>query len=202
MDIPTDVRVYCTDGYCGRSTRVVLKPKTEEITHLVVKEKDPPHEELLIPVSVVTVTTPDSINLSLTRGELDQQQPFLETEYVKLDIPRYAGGMYSMAGEVYRESEVIPVKRESTPEGELALRRGARVEATDGHVGRVDELLMDSQNDHISHLILREGHLWGQREVSIPVSEIKRIDKDTVYLNIDKREIEALPAAPVHRKAH
>lgn len=204
MDIPMDVEVFCTDGYCGRSTRVVLKPKTEEVTHLVVKEKDPPHSELLIPVSAVTVTTPDSINLSLTREKLAEQQSFLETEYVELDIPRYsyAGSIYSMPGEPYRASDVIPVKRESTPEGELALRRGARVEATDGHVGRVDEVLIDSQNDHITHLVLREGHLWGQREVSIPVSEIKHINEDTVYLNLDKHEIEALPAVPVHRKGH
>jgi sporulation protein YlmC with PRC-barrel domain len=200
MDIPMDAEVFCTDGFCGRSTRVVLKPGTEEVTHLVVKEKESPHEEILIPVTAVTTTTPDSINLSYTRGKLAKLQPFIETEYVKVDIPRYVGGVYSMEAYSYPESEVLTVKRKLTPAGELALSRGARVEATDGRVGRVDEFLIDPENDHITHIVLREGHLWGQRDVSIPVSEIERVEEDAVYLKLSKRKIEALPATPVRRK--
>jgi sporulation protein YlmC with PRC-barrel domain len=200
MDIPIDVEVFCTDGFCGRSTRVVLKPKTEEVTHLVVKEKASPHAEILIPVTAVTATTPDSINLSYTLDKLAELQPFIETEYVKVDIPRYVGGVYSIEGYPYPESEILTVKHELTPAGELALSRGARVEATDGRVGHVDEFLIDPKDDHITHIVLREGHLWGQRDVSIPVSEIERVEEDAVYLRISKRKIEALPAIPVRRK--
>ena len=34
----------------------------------------------------------------------------------------------------------------------------------------------DPQTGHITHLILREGHLWGQRDVVIPVNAIERIE--------------------------
>jgi sporulation protein YlmC with PRC-barrel domain len=200
MDIPIDVEVFCTDGLCGRSTYVVLKPKTEEVTHLVVKEKESPHREILIPVTAVTATTPDSINVRYTRDEMAKLQPFIETEYVEVDIPRYAGGIYFMEPYAYPEQEVLPVKHESIPAGELAVRRGARVEATDGHVGSVDEFLVDPENDHITHLVLREGHLWGQKEVAIPISELDRIEENTVHLKIDKRGIEALPTIPLKRK--
>ena len=200
MDIPLNVEVFCLDGLCGRSTSVVLKPKTKEVTHLVVKEKASPHAEILIPVTAVTATTPDSINLSYTLDKLAELQPFIETEYVKVDIPRYVGGVYSIEGYPYPESEILTVKHELTPAGELALSRGARVEATDGRVGHVDEFLIDPKDDHITHIVLREGHLWGQRDVSIPVSEIERVEEDAVYLRISKRKIEALPAIPVRRK--
>lgn len=200
MDIPIDAEVFCTDGFCGRSTRVVLKPKTEEVTHLVVKEKESPHKEILVPVTAVTATTPDSINLSYTRDKLAKLQPFIETEYVKVDIPRYVGGVYAMDAYPYPESDVLTVKHKLTPAGELALSRGARVEATDGRVGHVDEFLVDPENDHITHIVLREGHLWGQRDVSIPVSEIERVEEDAVHLKISKCKIEALPAIPVRRK--
>jgi sporulation protein YlmC with PRC-barrel domain len=202
MDIPIDAEVFCTDGYCGRSTYVVLKPKTEEVTHLVVKEEESPHKEILIPVTAVAATTPDSINLSYTHDKLAQLQPFIETEYVKVDIPRYAGGVYSLAGDYYSEQEVLPLRHKLTPAGELAVQWGARVEASDGHVGRVDEFLVDPATERVTHLVMREGHLWGKRDVTIPVSEIDRIDEDTVHLKIDKRGIEALPALPVRRKAH
>ena len=66
-------------------------------------------------------------------------------------------------------------------------------------VGRVDEFLVDRETEHITHLVLREGHLWGQKDVTIPVSEIERIEEDTVYLKLDKEEIERLPSIPVRR---
>ena len=52
---------------------------------------------------------------------------------------------------------------------------------------------------HISHLILMEGHLWGKKEVAIPVSAIDRIEEDTVYLKLDKEAVESLPSEPVRR---
>ena len=199
MDIPIDAEVFCTDGFCGRSTRVVLKPETEEVTHLVVREKEPPHQEILVPVTAVTATTPDSINLRYTKHKITKLQPFTETDYVQVDIPHPAGGVYYMAPYAYPEVETLPVKHEAIPAGELAVRRGASIEATDGHVGRVDEFLVDPENDHITHIVLREGHLWGQKDVTIPISDIERIEENTVYLKIDKRIIEALPSIPVRR---
>jgi hypothetical protein len=166
----------------------------------VVKEKEPPHREILIPIAAVTATTPDSINLRYTRHEIASQQPFIETDYVQVNIPRPAGGFYFMTPYVYPEVETLPVKHESIPADELAVRRGALVEATDGHVGRVDEFLVDPENDHITHVVLREGHLWGQKDVTIPISEIERVEEGTIHLKIDKRKIEALPAIPVRRK--
>ena len=98
------------------------------------------------------------------------------------------------------ESDVIPLEYERTPPGELAIRRGAHVQATDGRVGQVDEFLIDPVNEHITHLVLREGHLWGQKDVTIPISEIDRFEEDTVYLKLDKDQIEALPTVSVRRR--
>jgi sporulation protein YlmC with PRC-barrel domain len=197
MDIPMDVEVFCTDGKCGRSTGVVLRPKTEEVTHLIVKEKDAPHEEIMVPVEAIGAATPDSINLSFTRAKADEQQRFMEVKYVEVDIPRYAGGAYSLAPYPYAEPEVMSVRRKAVPEGELALRRGARVKATNGQVGQVDEFLVDPESERVTYLVLQEGHLWGKKDVNIPVSEIERIEDNTVYLKMDKQAIGALPAVPV-----
>jgi sporulation protein YlmC with PRC-barrel domain len=73
------------------------------------------------------------------------------------------------------------------------------VEATDGKVGRVDEFLINPKTDHITHLVLREGHPWGRKDVTIPVSQIDHYKENTVYLKLDKHGIEALPAIPVRR---
>jgi uncharacterized protein YrrD len=94
----------------------------------------------------------------------------------------------------------VPFEHEHIPAGEIAIRRGTPVEATDGQVGKVDEFLVDPENDIITHLVLREGHLWGKKDVTIPVSEIDRLGEEAVYLKLDKEAIEELPTIPVRRK--
>jgi len=97
------------------------------------------------------------------------------------------------------KTDYVPVDEEQIPPGELAVYRGARVKATDGKAGMLGEFLVNPLTGHISHLILMEGHLWGKKEVAIPVSAIDRIEKDTVYLKLDKKAIESLPSESVRR---
>ena len=94
----------------------------------------------------------------------------------------------------------VPEESQQIPPGELAVRRGTRVEATDGFVGKVDELVVNPENGHITHLVMREGHLWGKKDVAIPLSAIGDTHEDTVVLKLDKRQIESLPTFPVNRR--
>jgi hypothetical protein len=49
MDVRIDAAVCCTVGPGGRSSQVVVNPITEQVTHLVVKGKHPPHTERRVP---------------------------------------------------------------------------------------------------------------------------------------------------------
>jgi sporulation protein YlmC with PRC-barrel domain len=200
MDMPINVDVLCGEHECGRSTYVILNPKTREITHIVVREKAFPHAERLVPVDMVTESTPTFIRLRCSEEELAQQQRFIQTEFLGVDTSRSAGGSILMWPYAYPVMPLIPLEHEQIPPGELALRRGTAVEASDGRVGRIDEFLVDPTNDYITHLIMREGHLWGQKDVTIPVSAIDRIEEDVVYLKLNKEEIAALPAIPVQHR--
>ncbi len=44
---------------------------------------------------------------------------------------------------------------------------------------------------------MRKGHLWGKKDVAIPYADINFTDGDTVYLNLDKKALQALPAVKV-----
>jgi hypothetical protein len=124
---------------------------------------------------------------------LAELQPFLKPEVIEETIPHYVPDPYLMPVEI-PEIKWVTVNREAIPPGEIAVRQGARVEATDGQVGHLDEFLMDPATERVTHLVLREGHLWGQRDVTIPVSEIDRLEENTVHLKLDKRQVEALPS--------
>ncbi len=196
MDMPLNVEVYCTDGLCGRSKEVVVDRKTEEVTHLVVKEKHPPHTELLVPIDLVTETTPHMIQLRCANGDLAEMQPFYKVEVIENKIPRYVADVDLMLVEV-PETKWITVKSEAIPAGEIAVRQGAHVQATDGRVGRLDEFLVDPVTEQVTHLVMREGHLWGQRDVTIPVSEIEHLEENTIYLQLNKEQVGALPSTPI-----
>jgi sporulation protein YlmC with PRC-barrel domain len=88
---------------------------------------------------------------------------------------------------------------EQIPHHELAIHRGSNVEAANGPIGQVDEFIVDPTNNHITHLLLRRGHLWGKKDITIPVKEIDYIEQDNVHLKLNKDEVKALPAVAVRR---
>jgi sporulation protein YlmC with PRC-barrel domain len=197
MDIPINAEVHCTDGLGGHSTYVVLNPINREVTHLVVKELNFPHTEFLVPVERVSKSTARVIQLDCTKAELSEMDQFIKTEFVQSEIPQLTMDPYMVWPYYIPERRVAILEHEQVPPGEMAVRRGAHVEATDGHVGRVDGFLVNPENEHITHLVLREGHLWGHKDVTIPVSQIDHLEEDTVYLDLDKASIGALPAIPI-----
>jgi len=218
MEIPIRATVQCKDGLGGRSTCVVVNPITERVTHLVVKEKTPPRIERLVPVWLVKATTHEQIRLTCSRDDLGQLKPFVETEFVQVQASLLdAEALLSYYEEeelvslpyapmehpysVLEDSQVT-VERDvkAVAPGELAVRRGARVEATDGCVGWVDEFVVDPESGHITHLTMRKGHGWGDREISIPISEVVRIAEDVVYLKLWRRQINSLPVVRARRK--
>ncbi len=201
MEIPLNVEVHCTDGRCGRSSHVVLNPTTEQVTHIVVREKQPSRVERLVPAMLIGHTAAKVIVLDCTLEEFAALEPFNQTEFVYGDLPHHATDPTLTALWPY----VVPVKRivdekiRPIPPGELAVRRGTRVEATDGRIGRVDEFLVDPDSGDITHLCLRETRLRGDRVTCIPVSEIDEIKEKVVHLKLDKEAVASLPSVPVKR---
>jgi sporulation protein YlmC with PRC-barrel domain len=201
MKFPLNAEVHCTDGRCGRSTHIVLDPATEEVTHLVVKEKRPSGVERLVPAMLVDRTAAEVVLLSCNLAEFSALEPFNQTEFVYGDLPHHATdpSLTALWPHVVPAKRIVDKSIRAIPPGELAIRRGARVRATDGRVGRVDEFLVDPQSGNITHLCLRKDHLWGDKVVCIPVSQIDKIEEKAVHLNVDKDAIASLPSVPVKR---
>jgi hypothetical protein len=201
MEFPLNVDVHCTDGLCGRSTHIILNPVYEQISHFVVKENKSPGVERLVSIKLVASTAAEVILLSCSKEEFSKLEPFNEPDFIYADIPQHATDPNLTMLWPY----VVPVKRilddkiRRIPPGELAVHRGVRVRATDGWVGHVDEFMVGPVSGNITHLVLRESNLLKKKDVTIPVSEIERIEEDAVYLKIDKDTIASMPSVPVKR---
>ena len=192
--IPLHAKVECTDGEAGESTNVVSDPVTRRLTYVVVQEKHGEKKERLVPLDRVEKTTSKLIRLNISLEELAALEPFSTRQF--METVESSEGSYALP---YAVLDVTPamVEYEHIPPGQLSIHRGTDVEATDGRIGDIDEFAIDPKNGEITHLILREGHLWGKKELALPVSAIDRVFDGVVYLKLDKQTVEKLPTIPV-----
>ena len=72
--------------------------------------------------------------------------------------------------------------------------RGDPVVAKDGPIGRVQGLVIDPADHHVTHVLLDEGHLWGAKRVAIPIGAVAEVnDADGVCVSLTKDEVRDLP---------
>jgi hypothetical protein len=89
-----------------------------------------------------------------------------------------------------------PVVRDRVPAGEVEIRRGDQVEATDGAIGKVQGLVVDPAYHNVTHVLLQEGHLWGRREVAIPITAVTSVASG-IALALSKDEVRDLPSVDI-----
>jgi hypothetical protein len=184
-------RVDGVDGRCGRLARVIIDPTTESLTHFVV---DPEHHRELarvVPIGLVVRVEDDLIGLSCTKAQFEQLDEAEEIQFLSADASPAGYGAPGMGMPLGHHREPILIDR--VPRGEVTIRRGDRVHAKDGMIGAVQGLVIDSADHHVTHVILQEGHVWGRKQVAIPIGAANRVD-DEVRVDLTKAEIEALPA--------
>jgi hypothetical protein len=196
--VPIHADVYCSDGLCGHSVLAVVNPATRTVTHVVVMDKGFLGDDHLVPLDQVVETTAERIQLSCATSDLRTMRTFLRGEHVPGEVPfiGYEPGEYSFWPTALPEGGMLLTDHDHLPQGDLAIRPGAAVIAADGPVGRVDEFIVDPADGRIMHLVLRQGHLWGQRTISIPATQMEHMDEEAVTLKLTKAEIAALPAIP------
>jgi hypothetical protein len=199
MNISLNAKVNCSDGPFGYLDHIILKSISEEITHLVICDRNDRDLKYLVPIEFVAKSTHKLIQLNCTKDELTSMPKFTKEEYIPRSVFTFRIKPYLVTPHAVLPGRFIPIEVEQIPAGEFAVKKGAVVEALDGPVGYIDEFLVDTSNNSPSHITLRQGHLWGQNDVTLPIEVIERIEEDTVYLNISKQDIEALPTVPIHR---
>jgi sporulation protein YlmC with PRC-barrel domain len=192
----------CTDGACGQVSRIIVNPATREVTHLAVDPKHRHGPGRLVPVDLADATT-GQIRLRCTLAEFQALRPARETEAVPdLDPTGHASIAPSQMnwftwGNVARGSGQAGAPQEvtvdSVPSGEVDVRRELTVCATDGEIGQVHGLVVEPGGHQVTHLLLQEGHLWGRKEVAIPIGAVTKIGTLLVHLSLTKHQVKDLP---------
>ncbi|HUL28106.1 MAG TPA: PRC-barrel domain-containing protein [Streptosporangiaceae bacterium] len=200
----------CRDGVCGEVARVVVDPVARAVTHLVVEPKHRQGLGRLVPLDLVEAANGEVL-LRCTIAEFEELDSAEETQFLPGSAGYAAYGpeqvaawpYYGLAGtaldpaldpELAGTSPVVTF--DTIPLGEVAVRRGEQVHATDGGIGHVQGLVIDPRNRHVTHVLLQEGHLWGRKDVAIPIGAVAGVD-DGIRLSISKKDVEELPAVDI-----
>jgi sporulation protein YlmC with PRC-barrel domain len=200
--------VSCTDGACGEVSRVIVDPVARAVTHLVVEPKHRLDLAKLVPLDLVDASA-GQIRIRCSTAEFEQLDDAEETQFIAgaggvsaygedqaLSWPYYGLGP-GVAG-FGPEMAPMDVVYDTTPLGEVEVRRGEHVHATDGAIGRVQGLVIDQKSRHVTHVLLQEGHLWGKKEVAIPINAVTKVDADDgIHLSITKRQVQDLPPVDI-----
>ena len=200
--------VVCRDGVCGELSRVVVDPVARVLTHLVVDPRNRRGLGRLVPIELVDETA-EELRLQCSMAEFDALEDAEETRFLSetpeglgygtgemLAWPYYPLGVGAEVGGVGGPGMVgIPpfITYDRVPEGEVDIRRGEPVHATDGNIGRLHGLVIDPRDHHVTHLLLGEGHLWGKKEVAIPIGAVTDVAEEGVRLNLTRDEVGDLP---------
>lgn len=106
---------------------------------------------------------------------------------------------YFFADDINPPAGTVPVVYDRIPKHEVEIRRATPVYSVDGHcIGHVDGLIVD-EGGQITHLVLERGHLWGRREVTVPIGRVAQVVTDGVELGMTKRDVGDLPTRSVRR---
>jgi len=202
----------CTDGPCGVVSRTILDPNAGTITHLVIEPRHHKDTGRLVPVELVDVHAGE-ITVRCTLAEFSDLNPADDIEVDQaMAVPGYSpGGVATTTGALGMPggmgmggpdiaagpAAASPVEvGHLVPAGETEVARHERVHALDGEIGQVAGFVVNRDDHAITHVLLKEGHLWGRKEVAIPVSAIVSV-ADGIQLNMTKRQVEDLPRATV-----
>lgn len=199
--------VDCSDGVCGHLTRVVLDPVARAVTQLVVQPRHRHDPGRLVPIKYVS-SGGATIRLNCTKAQFETFDDADETQFILGDRGELGYGQGNYAWMPYYGLDLDSTEQrrptpgvekftyDHVPVGEVEIRRGDRVHASDGEIGCVEGLVVDPRTHGVTHLLLQEGHLWGKKTVAIPVADAARIG-DGVRLTLTKDQVRDLPSIEV-----
>jgi uncharacterized protein YrrD len=195
----------------GRIERVVIDPRSKDVTHIVVRKGRLSAQHKVVPIHLIAATTEAFITLRGEAGDLQSLPDFEEAHYIAAgensaspdQPPGYGSALHGSVpiqgspidylAERPRLARIVQVSQ-NIPERTVALKQGASViSADDRRVGHVEQVLVDPQADLATHLSISTGLLLKETRI-IPVQWVTLISENEVHLAIRSRLLDELGA--------
>lgn len=210
MQFKKGAEVFSGEGdKIGTLHRVVIDPRTREVSSLIVGKGILFRTDKVIPITLVDLDIEDRIVLKKTNQDIIEDFPDFETvHYVPLDDPanpyhddieasywyppvHFGWPTSNYVG--YPMPQFVIKTDQDIPEGTIALEEGAKVISRDGeHIGNVEQVITESEANRATHFVIREGFLLKERKL-VPAAWVAKVAEDEIHLSIESSLFERLP---------
>jgi uncharacterized protein YrrD len=208
MNLALGTTVRCSDGAVRELADIVVDGPGRRVTHLVVQPKRQHEEARLVSLELAGEDANGGVSLFCTAETLDGLERVREYAYLPAgqqpdENPQWDVGVEdvlvvpSVEPLDMAEPELDPnvnLMYDRVPKGEVELRVTSSVYSKDEHrVGSVNGVVV-GEDGVITVLTLQRGHLWWQREISVPVDAIASLENDVATLGVEKSELKQFPS--------
>jgi uncharacterized protein YrrD len=192
----------------GTVSRVVIDAKTSDVTDLVIERGALFKDEKVVPVQLLDAATEDRIVLGETNQSVEDLPNYETTHYVPVD---QKGAPFNNLETSYWYPPInfqtpapgrmpaVPVELDtrtetSIPEGRIAITEGAAViSADDKHIGNVEQVIMNSEGNSVTHFVIGKGFLLKEHKL-VPAHWASSMDDDEkIRLSVDASLFDRLP---------
>jgi hypothetical protein len=207
MNLALGSTVRCSDGPVRELADLVVDANGRRVTHIVVQPKNRHEAARLVALELASEDV-DGISLYCTAEMLDKLEPVHEYAYLPAGEKPEEGGEWDVGVEdvlVVPSFEPLDVAEPEldpnvslmygrVPKGEVELRLTSSVYSSDEHrIGSVNGVVV-GEDGMIAVLNVLRGHLWGHREIAVPVDAIASLENDLATLAVEKRELKRFPS--------
>jgi uncharacterized membrane protein len=203
---PVDSKVLFADDMTGEVETVIVNRLNHRVTHIVIKAtgKDESGKKdniaRLVPVDQVARRDHGTILLKCTMADFHAFDPFSEENVELVSYPDYHMSPIDPTGmplgPPLMESYYVTESVEKIPEGDVGVRIGTKIEATDGEVGHLAELVITPGTGEVTHIVLERDDKF----ITLPLTVIRLARESVITLKLDKKTIDQLPSVPARPK--
>lgn len=211
MELKHDAKVMAANGDdVGRVDRVVLDPKTNEVTGIVVRKGWLFSEDKVVPIGMVQFGDDGGVMLRGDTETFNDLQDYQSKYYVPADELNEGDGQTSAVAPVYAypplgvpwggfgygpagasvPPDVVQKTETNIADNEVALKNGAAVLSRTGdHIGNIDEVLTNEDTRRVTHFVLSQGVIFKSRKL-IPMDWVANVADDEVRLAVSAKTLE------------
>jgi uncharacterized protein YrrD len=206
MQLNQGARIFTANGKeVGHLDRVVIDPKTKEITHIVIHQGFLFTKDKVVNVESINTGEEDRITLWMNDRDLADLPDFEETQYVLSGRSQEGGSMVSgpigiapapmYSYPPHSSPNYTKQVKQNIPEETVAVKEGAKVTARDGkELGYVEQIITRAHDDHVLYFLVSiPTGLLSKEKKMIPSRWIDRLNQNEVHLAVEAKAVEKLP---------
>ncbi len=196
--------VNSLDGPWGVLADIVIEPKAEAVTHVVIESEHAYRLARLVPIWMVT-SDDESLTVELHAEHIRQLQAASFSDHVRYTDPINLGEEWDVGTEDivsapiaemdagrWGDSGFVDVVYHRIPRGEVEIRDRSRVYSSDERdVGHVGGIITD--DDHVAGIAVRVGLPGRRHDVFVTIDQIASVRNDRVMLRLTHDAVRSLP---------